>query len=273
MGGFYEDADACNNGCNILLTFKPKYVNTYEVGYKGTLLDQRLRLSVTYFLSDYTDMQDTGDKVIGVDTRDTPNQGEPVTAWTTDNLSKPQIQGLELEFEFEYMPWDNGRSAGYAAWLDTEIKEASFEDGYARAERKYYNQSRVLCGAPNYDTTVGNKLSFAPNFSLSVNYEHDIHLDSGFTLQPFVSLHWQDDMWLNNQNYDDLHLSQKQDAYYKIGASIRLMSPDETYYVELAGMNLTDEDTRNYGGTAAGVVTGSYDDPLLYSLRFGYNFQ
>ena len=94
MGGMYEMADACNNGCPILLAYDPEEVKTYELGWKGTMLEGRVRLSATAFFSDYTDMQNTGDKVIGTDTDpDSPNFGEPVTAWTTDNLASSRDQG------------------------------------------------------------------------------------------------------------------------------------------------------------------------------------
>jgi iron complex outermembrane receptor protein len=112
------------------------------------------------FYSDYTDMQSTGDKVVGVDEDpDSPNFGEPVTAWTTDNLSNSEIYGLE--FEFDVIPWSDGRLFGYAAWLDTSIQDpGSFEDGYACAERIIYDQPE--CGSPQTADIRGNQLPFCP---------------------------------------------------------------------------------------------------------------
>lgn len=270
MGGMYEMADTCANGCLELLTYEPEHVQTYELGYKGTLFDERVRLGVTAFYSDYTDMQNTGDKVVGSNQNpDSANYGEPVTAWTTDNLAESEIKGIEVEFDT--IPWENGRLSGYFAWLGTQITEdGSFTDSYACAERNIYGQA--ACGSAGNDSIVGNQLPFSPEFSVTVNYEHSIHLSSGFTVSPYVSLHWQDDMWMDVRNYDGAHLSQKQDAYVKVDANIRLDSPDETYYVELSGTNLTDEDTKNFGGFNQGMVKGSYDAPRMYSVRLGYNF-
>lgn len=270
MGGMYEMFDTCNNGCLELLQYDPEYVKTYELGYKGTLLDQRLRLSVTAFYSDYTDIQDTGDKLVGQDENPkSQNFGDPINTWTTDNLSAAEIKGLEIEFD--YIPWKNGRLSGYAAYLDAKvINDGVYEDSYACTERELYGQAS--CASSGSDLLVGNNLRFAPEMSVTVNYEHVIELDSGFTLTPYVSVRWQDEMWLDLRNYDGKHLSQKQDAYAKVDASLRLESPDESYYVELSGSNLTDENTKNYFGNNQGKVRGSYDAPRLYALRVGYSF-
>ena len=270
MGGMYEMFDFCNNGCLQLLSYNPEKVTTYELGYKATLLDSRLRLGVTAFYSDYTDMQNTGEKVVGVD--EDPNSqtfGEPVLAWTTDNLSSSRIQGLEVEFDL--IPWNQGRLFGYLAWLDTSIVDpGSFQDGYACAERIIYGQPE--CGSPQTADIRGNQLPFAPEYSLTLNYEHRIGLSSGYSIVPFASMHWQSKMWFDIQNYDGAHLSQAQDAYAKFNLSVRMNSPGERYYVELFGDNLTDENTKNFYGFNRGVVKGYYDPPRTYGLRAGFAF-
>jgi iron complex outermembrane receptor protein len=271
MGGMYEMADTCANGCLELLRFDPEYVGTFEFGYKGTLFDNRLRLSATAFYSDYEDMHNTGVKVVGVNENlNSANFGEPVTAWTTDNLTQAEIKGLELEFDA--LVGESGRFSGFAAWLDTSIAEDGvYTDSYACAERAIYGQA--LCGErENGHSIVGNELPFAPGLSMTLNYEHTFAMNSGFTLVPFVSVRWQDDMWLDVLNYDGEHLSQKQEAYLKLDASLRLTSPDDSYYVELSASNITNEDTKNFHSFNQGMVKGSYDLPRLYALRLGYQF-
>jgi len=270
MGGMYEMADFCNHGCLELLAYDPEEVTTYELGWKATLAGGRARLSTTAFYSDYTDMQSTGDKVVGVDEDpDSPNFGEPVTAWTTDNLSNSEIFGLE--FEFDVIPWTDGRLFGYAAWLDTSIKDpGSFEDGYACGERIIYGQPE--CGSPQIADIRGNQLPFAPEYSLTLNYEHLFRLSSGFSIAPFASVHWQSRMWFDTLNYDGAHLSQAQDAYAKLNLSLRLNGPSDRYYIELFGDNVTDEDTKNFSNFNRGVVKAYYDPPRTYGLRMGYSF-
>jgi iron complex outermembrane recepter protein len=270
MGGMYEMADFCNNGCMELLAYDPEQVTTYELGWKGTMAEGRARLSTTLFYSDYTDMQNTGDKVVGVDEDpNSPNFGEPVTAWTTDNLSSSEIYGLELEFDL--IPWTAGRLFGYVAWLHTSIEDpGSFTDGYACAERVIYGQPE--CGSPQTSDIRGNQLPFAPEYSVTLNYEHEFRLASGFSIAPFASVHWQSKMWFDTLNYGGAHLSQAQDSYAKLNLSVRLNAPSNRYYVELFGDNVTDEDTKNFFGFNRGVVKGYYDPPRTYGLRIGYSF-
>jgi iron complex outermembrane receptor protein len=53
-GGFNGKA---KNVTEATSTFNPEYVWTYEVGYKGTLLDRRMTLNAAVFYSDYRDLQ------------------------------------------------------------------------------------------------------------------------------------------------------------------------------------------------------------------------
>jgi iron complex outermembrane receptor protein len=79
-------------------------------------------------------------------------------------------------------------------------------------------------------------------------------------------------MWFDILNYDGDHLSQAQDAYTKLDLALRLAGPGDKFYFELFGENVTDEDTKNFGGFNRGVVKASYDPPRTYGLRLGYSF-
>lgn len=267
MGGMYELADTCANGCLELLQYDPENVTTYELGYKGTLADGRLRLSLTAFYSDYSDMQNTGNRVVGTNENpDSVNFGNPVEAWTTDNLATATIKGVEVEFDI--LPWENGRISGYGAWIDTEVTDAGvLEDGYACAERTILGLAE--CGTLS---VTGNSLPFAPDLSFTVSYEHDVELSNGYTLQPYITAHWQSKMFLDVFNIELDHLAQLQESYMKIDASVRLSGPDDTFYFELYGANLTDKDTKNFGGFNQGRVRNSYDAPRTFGVRAGYTF-
>ena len=270
MGGMYEAADYCNNGCIHILEYGPEHVTNYETGYKGKLLDNRLQVSASVFLSDYHDMQNTGDKVIGIDTNpESPSEGRAVTAWTTDNLPLARIEGLELEFNAK--PWANGEVGGYFSWLHTEVVEGTLIDEYACGERTIFGQGE--CGAPDEPISIkGNQLPFAPELSLTVHYQHDIKLGNGYRLEPYVQMHWQSRMWLDVQNYNGAHLAQKQDAYAKFDASLRITPPGDNFYVELYGENLGNTATKNFQGADQGHLRASYDDPRTLGIRMGYDF-
>ena len=271
MGGLYEAADFCNNGCLQILEYGPEHVTSYEVGYKAKLFDGRLQLSTALFLENYRDMQNTGDKVIGIDTNpDSPTEGRPVIAWTTDNLPKTRIEGLEVEFEST--PWQNGQLGGYMAWLHTEVVEGTLIDEYACAERDIYGQAP--CGPADEQTSIeGNQLPFAPEWSFALHYEHSFALGGNYLLKPFVLFHWQSKMWLDVQNYDGAHLSQSQKSYGKVDASIKFAPVQGKYFVEFFGENLTDENTKNFQFFGEGHLMGNYDPPRTYGVRVGYSMQ
>lgn len=270
MGGMYEAADFCNNGCIQILEYGPEHVTNYEAGYKGKLFDNRLQLSATAFLSDYHDMQNTGDKVIGIDTNPTsPSQGRAVTAWTTDNLPLARIEGVELEFDAK--PWAHGQLGGYISWLHTEVIEGTLIDEYACAERTIFGQPE--CGAPDEQVSIkGHQLPFAPEWSLSVHYQHDITLGNGLEIEPYILMHWQSRMWLDVANFNGDHLAQKQDDYAKFDANIRITPPSAKYYVEIYGENLTNEATKNFQSLDQGHIRASYDAPRTLGVRLGFDF-
>jgi len=64
-------------------SFRPEFVDSYEVGFKLTALDQRMRLNAAAFFTDYTDLQVLA--LIGV-------------APTTQNAAEAEIRGFEIEF-------------------------------------------------------------------------------------------------------------------------------------------------------------------------------
>jgi iron complex outermembrane receptor protein len=72
------------------LSFDPEKVDTYELGYKGSMLDRRLTLSVAGFYSNYKDVQIPGSVgcLVG---------GLPSFCGITTNAAKATIKGLEVE--------------------------------------------------------------------------------------------------------------------------------------------------------------------------------
>lgn len=72
------------------LAFDPEKVDSYEIGYKGSLLDRRLTLSLAGFYMDYKDVQIPGSVgcVVG---------GVQSFCGITTNAAKARLQGFEAE--------------------------------------------------------------------------------------------------------------------------------------------------------------------------------
>ena len=76
------------------LRFAPETVDSYELGYKALLLDDRVSLRLAAFKTDYTDIQIPGS--IGIDTN-----GDGVNdsfVGVTSNAGDADIDGFEMEF-------------------------------------------------------------------------------------------------------------------------------------------------------------------------------
>ena len=75
------------------LSFDPETVDSYEIGWKGSLLDNRLNISLAAFKGDYNDVQIPGS--VGVDTN---NDGvNDSFIGITSNAASADVNGVEFE--------------------------------------------------------------------------------------------------------------------------------------------------------------------------------
>lgn len=138
-GGFnldYINADelAANSG----LEFDKETVDSYEIGFKSTLLDGRLSLNMAAFLSEYEDYQ----------VNQFVDLGEGRTSIRITNAAKVKTQGLEAEFNFKAT--DNLLFQGSAGYLDAEFD--SFPGGGSGGSDASGNQ---LVNAPEFTAALG----------------------------------------------------------------------------------------------------------------------
>src|SRR3546814_9326162 len=85
-------------------TFKPEYVNSFEIGMKNTLLGGRMTINLSAFLYDYKDYQ-----VSQIRDRTAVNENFDALLW-----------GGELQFEYE--PVRNLRFNANVGYLSTRIR-------------------------------------------------------------------------------------------------------------------------------------------------------
>jgi len=87
-------------------SFKPEFVENYEMGLKSELFDRRLRLNLAGFYTDYTDLQTNVTVFV---------------APTVQNAGKARIKGLEFEAEAVLAHWVRLNAA--AGYTDAEYRE------------------------------------------------------------------------------------------------------------------------------------------------------
>lgn len=91
---------------DLIPTYDPEFVDSYELGIKATAWDQRLRLNGAIFHSEYEDMQ-----------VQVFNSVAPVT----ENIGRASIDGLELELTL--VPGDGWLVEASLAWLDAQYDD------------------------------------------------------------------------------------------------------------------------------------------------------
>lgn len=294
-GGFGDKFDTCGGGTCVggmteqysFLDYEPETTTNYELGYKGSLLDNSLNFTAVLFFTEYSDMHYTnlhpvGQKIVTHTCPAWDQACDIVQAWKTENIGNADIKGLELEFD--YIPWENGHLSGFYSILDTEITSYdSYSDNWMCGYREendapacadlFIEPGNPLSGRQLYDVT-GNQLPGSPKNSLGLNYSHFIEFGDDYQANPWIGIRWQDKMYFTPRNLDNTVVGDYQKAYTNVNASVKVGPSNENWYVELYGTNLTDEVVKNWMGQAAngGFLSNSYNAPRMYGVRFNMTY-
>jgi iron complex outermembrane receptor protein len=169
-GGGYEDTPA--NAVAANFPFDPETVTNYEIGFKSTLLDGRMRLNATAFYMDYKDLQ-------------VQQTNQDCLCNLTDNASDAEIKGLEVELQ-----WAVG--AGVILFAGGSMLDHEYID--------FLESSGV--------DSSGNKLQRTPDNQFNAGL--DWTFGSGRFAESFrfnASYYWQDEMFWQpaNQNMEDAY--------------------------------------------------------------------
>ena len=167
-GGGYEDTPANEVAANI--PFDPETATNYEMGFKATMMDGRMRLNTTVFYMDYKDLQ-------------VQQTNEDCLCNITDNASDARIKGIEVEFQ--WAATDGLLLFASGSMLDHEYKD-------------FLENSGV--------DSSGNKLQRTPDNQFSVGL--DWTFGSGKLTDSLlfnVNYYWQDKMYWqpSNANSED----------------------------------------------------------------------
>ncbi|GAB3730297.1 TonB-dependent receptor [Silanimonas algicola] len=231
------------------LPFDDEVVDSFEVGAKMGLLDQRLFLNLAAFHNKYEDIQ------LSVFT------ANPAGGFFGDftNAGKGTVQGVEAEYQ--WLLSDAFTVSGNLAWLDAEYDEFLFAGVDIANEQEFTN---------------------APEFSGAINLEWRTAVGSAGELTARVGYSYQSEVIATTEiirsnvppaaPFGRLPISQ--DGYGLVSAGVVWQSGGP-WSVSLQGTNLTDKEylTTGYNlAQALGVYTGFYGAPRQYSLSVRYDF-
>jgi iron complex outermembrane receptor protein len=227
--------------------FDDERVDSFEIGSKMSLFDQRLFLNLSAFHNQYKDIQ------LSVFTAYDSNGDGTNDAFFGDftNAGEGTVNGLEVEYQ--WLPASNWTISGNFAWLDAKYDRFLYAGVDIADEQEFTN---------------------APEFSGAINVEYRADLGSMGSLSARLGYSYQDDVVATTEIIRSGAVPITQDGYGLINAGV-IWKYSDAWTFSLQGSNLADEEylTTGYSLNAAlGVFTGFYGPPRQVSLSARYDF-
>lgn len=207
------------------LTFAPESVDSYEVGYKGSLLGDAVYVALAAFYADYTDVQIPGSAACNVG-------GIATFCGVVTNAGAAEIKGIEFETNARLgrdlaTAGDELRLSGSLGWIDAE-----------------YTEFVTLIGGQPTDVSDFREVQNTPEWSGSATLGYTTPVGSGdLYLGSTVSYRSETSQFEVPNPFLD------QSGYALVDASIVWTSADGGFSLGLYGRNLTDKEYKTSGYT------------------------
>jgi iron complex outermembrane receptor protein len=258
--------------------FDPEKVTSYEVGYKASLFDRRLRLALAGFVADYKDVQVPGSVGAVIN-------NVPTFVGVTTNAGKASFKGLEAEFVATLFRNDAGSRLNFSGTLGyLDAKYDSFVTNISTA-------STVTTVRGPFDVANYRRIQNTPKWTTSGTLDFSTSMAGG-RLSASTTVSWRSKTY----QFETPSPFLDQKGYALFDAHLVWSSPDDRYTIGLHGKNLTDKQyitsgyqflavdpvtgvpLRTAGGAVIpslgkeGVVTTFYGNPRQVFLSFGVKF-
>ena len=236
------------------LVFGSETMWNYEIGLKGSFLDDTLTLSAALFYQDRSDMQVKQSIVIPMDSTTSACPCNFIDS--LQNASGGTNKGLEIESSWQVTESIN--LFGSLGLLDTEYKDyLSYSHTDADLENgiPYDLSGRRQAHAPDTQYVIGTQFFFAQNWFAQIDIEG------------------------KSSAYASANHNEKLDGYTLL--NMRLAYETERWSIAVWGRNLTDQDvqTRGFGGFGNDprklYETEAYyqlGEPRVYGVDVRYEF-
>lgn len=222
----------------------PEEIQNFELGLKGTYLDGTLATNVSAFYYEIDDLQ--------LDRTFANEEGGFSSVF--ENAAETKGQGIEIE----------------ASWQASERLVMSGFVGYLDAEFVDYEAANNLNPVAVTEDLAGNRPRQTPEWSWNLRGDYNIPLASGSTITLGAEASYKDEQFYTEFN-DEIT---SQEDYTLVNANVKYTSPDQNFFINVWGKNLTDEEV--YSGIfviATGrTIGGSLLPPRTYGVTFGYDF-
>jgi iron complex outermembrane receptor protein len=253
------------------IAFDPETVDSYELGYRASLFDRRVNLSLSLFHADYRNVQVPGS--IG-----TTVNGQQTFIGITTNAGKARFRGVEFEGN-AIVARDFGR--------DGDRLNFAWSLGYINADYLEFIDARGI------DVADRREIQNTPKWTASGTLNYEVPVASG-RLNIGSTLSYRS----RTQQFELRIPGLDQGGYALWDANLVWRSDNDRWTIGLHGRNLTDKryitsgynflrqnpDTGNFilangqpglSSTlgAQGVLTAFYGNPRQFYLSVGLNFR
>ncbi|CAH0992136.1 Vitamin B12 transporter BtuB [Sinobacterium norvegicum] len=239
-------------------TVEPEELLSYEIGYKGGFMDNRINLATAFYYYDYQDLQVLKEDVVG---------GVPVK--TFENAADATAWGIEGELTA--LLTEQLMLTGTYSYNQTEFGDYESIDSTACAlgPEAAGNSGAALCTEPT-DLT-GNEFANSPAHQASVNLIYNWEL-LDLDWQALVSYQYTSEQYSSGFNVDEYDLI---DSYDRWDARMTMGSAEQTWLVTAYVKNITDDRNVTFQGrpsTVSHTTSAALTDPRLIGLKLDYNF-
>ncbi|MDA5192566.1 TonB-dependent receptor [Govanella unica] len=222
------------------LPYDPETVTAYELGAKFDFLDNRVRLNMAAFQTDYNNIQVT---VLISD--------GPIVNTPTVNAGKARIRGFEAELQA--MPVQNLRIDGSLGYVDAKFLSLNPPSSFPHALLPF-----------NTDASFAQ----TPEWTANLGVQYDFPLGSIGSLTLRGDLIYRSRIYPNVPNIEAV----VEKSLTLLNARATYQSPDENWQLAVYGTNLGNKRYQSFGFVSFGIATGYLAPPRQYGATITRRF-
>lgn len=244
--------------------FSPEYVWNYEIGAKAMFFDRKLRLGLTGFFADYTNLQQTVFRL---------NTVTQVRFPRVENSSTAQVKGIE--FEFEAAPAAGLKFTGAVTYLDAKFGFFCNNDPLFPTQPTSPSCVGVTTNGqvlpPGAINLQNNTLTQAPEWQFNTSAQYTAPVSGTLEVTGRVDYKWQSRVFFDIYN----NLQNSQAPYGLLNASLSIGTIDKAWSLTAWIRNAFDKRYISSGSAGSGAnaaVTGSLGMPQMFGGTLYHRF-
>ena len=246
-GGYNDQAGSGGFANFPIEAYDPEFANSFEIGIKTDLMNDRVRFNATYFMVNYEDFQ-----------RSTVVQIPNTAFQETRTFNAADVDASGLELELTALLTDDLTLRANIGTLDTEYNEFVLDRNRDGILEDF--SGRDVVRAP--DITGGIDLTYERELAGEAGY---LRLNANVLYEDENFYYYADDI---GQAFDTIL-----DERTITNASVTWTDANDNLTISAFGRNLTDERYRTASQSVGALWTFSnYGPPRMWGVEIGYRF-